>query len=291
MTRLQNRPPADPAELRRALYVGDIFLLPATDASGRVAREVHTLLRAALEVDDVRHAHRLLAEEDFFARIGRVRRTLFTEPRWHAAVREVVAACGVEPGQVAFDPIRLRVVAPRGHENPRAQAVYYAHRDTWYAHPQSIITWWIALDDLAEEETFVFYPERFARAVPNNSEIFDYGAWVRKDWNLKIGWQDRNAGLQARYPGVVGEPDPGHELGFSCLRGENLLFSGAHFHQTRKQATGRTRYSLDFRIVHLADHAQGLAAPNVDNRSRGSAFIDYVQPEPTWISTSLGATV
>ncbi|MEO7732615.1 MAG: hypothetical protein ABIY55_16725, partial [Kofleriaceae bacterium] len=75
-------------------------------------------------------------------------------------------------------------------------------------------------------------------------------------------------------PGV----DPGPAIGFACRAGDNLVFSGAQFHATLPQATGRTRFSLDFRIVDLDDHAAGLGAPDVDNRSRGSSLIDYVPP-------------
>jgi hypothetical protein len=262
-----------------ALYGGDLLQLAPTDASTRAVDEAHALLRRELGVDDVRRAHRTLDDVELFERIGRVRRMLFLEPRWHDVVRDVVAACGVDPREIAFDPIRLRVVSHRGHENPRAAAVYLAHRDTWYAHPQAVVTWWIPLHDLREEETFVFYPERFDHVVPNDSERFEYGAWVSGGWDLKIGWQDRDAGLSTRYPGVVGEPDPGPEIGFSCRRGENLLFSGAHFHETREQSLDLTRYSLDFRVVDLADHRAGRGAPNVDNRSRGSAVADYVRTE------------
>jgi hypothetical protein len=141
------------------------------------------------------------------------------------------------------------------------------------------VTWWVPLDDLPEEQTFVFYPERFRDPVPNDSQIFDYDEWVRDGWDLKIGWQNRNHGLTARYPGVVGEIDTGEAVGFSCRRAENLLFSGAHFHATRPQTENVTRFSLDFRVVHLDDVKCGHGAPNVDNRSTGSALADYVSPE------------
>jgi hypothetical protein len=114
--------------------------------------------------------------------------------------------------------------------------------------------------------------------VPNDSEVFDYDAWVARGWSLKIGWQDIEAGRTARYPQVSGEFAPGKSVGFACRRGENLVFSGAHFHRTLPQMSGRCRYSLDFRVVHLDDHAAGLGAPNVDNRSRGSALRDYTMP-------------
>ncbi len=68
-------------------------------------------------------------------------------------------------------------------------------------------------------------------------------------------------------------------MGFSCKRAENLLFSGAHFHATRPQTEDTTRFSLDFRVVHLDDVRARRGAPNVDNRSTGSALDDYVMPE------------
>lgn len=278
MSGLRHDAPA-PEALRRALYAGELFLLPATPASTALAAAVRGLLAERLGPAP-RHAQASLPPEGFFEHMKALRRLLYTDPAYHQRVRDVVADLGWDPASVAFDPLRLRVVAHQGHLDPRAKAVYYPHRDTWYGHPATLITWWIPLDDLRPEETFVFYPERFAAPVPNDSERFEYGAWTREGWDLKIGWQRRDDGLRAHYVGVVGEVERGPALGFACRAGDNLLFSGAHFHATLPQALGTTRFSLDFRLVHLGDHAAGLGAPNVDNRSRGSALPDYVHPEP-----------
>lgn len=269
-----------PKETRHAIYAGTVFHLPPTDASLAFVALARNELAATLGFDDVRAAHALLSPDAFFERLGRVRKRLYLEPDAHAHVRRVIASLGFEPAEVAFDPARLRVIAHRGHENPLAAPVYYAHRDTWYAHPQALVTWWIPLDDLSEEETFVFHPDAFARPIPNDSETFDYDAWVRDGYSLKIGWQDKRSSTLARYPGVlgeVGELEQRPAVGFSCRRGDVLLFAGAHFHGTRPQATGRTRYSLDFRVVDLEDARMGRGAPNVDNRSRGSALPEYVR--------------
>ena len=64
----------------------------------------------------------------------------------------------------AFDPLRLRIIKGDGHHNPAAKAVYYPHRDTWYGHPQALIVGWLPLDDLREDETFVFFPDYLRRA-------------------------------------------------------------------------------------------------------------------------------
>lgn len=269
----------DPTTLRARLYDGDVFLLPATGASAGLARDARALLEETLG-GDPRRAHERHDPATLFDRVGAIRRTLFLDAHFHDGVRQAIAALGVDPGECAFDPIRLRVVQHDGHLNPRARAVYYPHRDTWYAHPSAVIAFWIPLDDLREEETFVFYPERFRAAVPNDSERFDYDRWVQRDWGLKIGWQNIKDGERAHYPGTLGDPDAGPAHGFSCRRGDNLLFAGAHYHRTLPQSTGLTRYSLDFRFVHLPDLAAGRGAPNVDGRSTGSAMRDYVRTPP-----------
>ncbi len=275
---IRSEAPADNAALRRALYAGDVFSLDPNLASEALVADVRAMLEGALESRDIRHAPSALDPLDLFARMGRLRKALYLEPRFHAHARAVIAAAGFDPAHVAFDPLRLRIISHLGHENPRAAPVYYPHRDTWYAHPQSIVTWWIPLDDLREEETFVFYPEAFDRPVANDSEIFDYDAWVARGWSLKIGWQDPEAGRTARYPQALEPSRVDEGVGFSCRRAQNLLFAGAHYHQTRPQAFGTTRYSLDFRVVDLRDEAAGLGAPNVDNRSRGSSLADYTHP-------------
>jgi hypothetical protein len=278
MTFVETARPTDDGELRRALYAGRVFLLPPTPESLALVRLARERLRAELG-EDPRSGHERFDDAGLFERVGRVRRAIYTEAGAHALLRAMGASVGFDRGRTAFDPARLRAVVHGAAANPRAAPVYYPHRDTWYGHPQSVVTIWTALDDLDEAETFVFYPERFAWPVANDSECFDYEAWVAQGWSLKVGWQDRDASLRARYPGVTAVEDYGPEVGFACAAGAVLLFSGAHFHRTRPQSGGRSRFSLDARLVHLDDHASGLGAPNVDGRSRGSALRDYVQVE------------
>lgn len=276
---IEDDPPVSFASWREATYAGRVHLSAPTETSLALVERVRALLAEALG-DEPRLAQHRMDNDELFARISPVRRALYRDTSFHEPLCALVRERGGDPAEVAFDPLRLRVVRSRGDvEVPAARAVYYPHRDTWYAHPRTMIAWWIPLDDLEEDETFVFYPERFARGVPNDSEVFDYDEWVRDGWELKIGWQRRDAGLTVRYPSVIGEVDAGRAVGFACRRGQQLTFSGAHFHQTLPQASGRTRFSLDFRMVHLGDEAAGAGAPNVDGRSRGSALRDYVRTQ------------
>ncbi|GAB4111471.1 MAG: hypothetical protein OHK0013_47540 [Sandaracinaceae bacterium] len=262
--------------LLAALYAGRVFQRAPSPATERLVSMALAELEAALGARP-REALARMGEEAHFAAISRLRRVFYLEAPFHEAVLAILDELGLPRARVAFDPLRLRVIQHRGHENEAARAVYYPHRDTWYGHPQGLVTGWVPLDDLDADETFVLHPDELATPVPNDSETFDYDSWVAQGWGLKIGWQSRRAGIEARYPGVTGPVAPRRTVGFACRRAELLLFSGAHFHRTLPQARGRTRFSLDFRFVDLDDHARGVGAPNVDNRSTGSALIDYVR--------------
>ncbi|WP_257458299.1 phytanoyl-CoA dioxygenase family protein [Archangium lipolyticum] len=272
--RIQTQPPSDPEAFRRALYAGALYKLAPGEASLRLVREVNGLLAETFrDVGDVREAQFHLPPAEHLERLGRVRRVLAGDARLHQGARAVLAAAGLEPGEYAIDVPRLRGVLHRGHEIPAAAPAYFVHRDTWYANPRTQLNWWLALHDASEEETFTFFPEVFERPVPNSSAAFDYRTWL-----AQAGWQNPKRKVNAEYPTATVPLDGMRELGFACRAGEVLVFSAAHLHGTRPHISGRTRFSVDFRVVHLEDHRRGLGAPDVDNRSTGSALEDYLPP-------------
>ncbi len=259
------------AAARAALYAGRIFKLAPTEPRCAWPTSRPGCCGANSAARTCGGSRRATPPERLFAAVGRVRRALYTSARWHEAVRDLIAASGFDPAAYAFDPLRLRTVLHRGHEIPARRAVYVAHRDTWYAHPQAAITWWLPLDDLDADETFVFYPDAFATPGAERLGAFDYDRWVQDGWALKIGWQDgRRDGR--RVIRACSAPTRARRSASPAVAARLLLFSGAHLHRTLPQATGRARFSLDFRIAHLGDVAAGTGAPNADNRSRGSAL-------------------
>lgn len=274
-------------EARNSIFQGKVLHLSSTASSRLLVDTVYELLYKNLG-QNPRKAERTMSESDFFRVMGAIRKELYTSSAYHQLLRDCIADLGFDNEHVAFDPLRLRIINHDGHENPLAAPVYYPHRDIWYGHPASLITWWIPLDDLLPEETFYFYPDKFQVPVPNSSHIFDYQTWVSKGWDLKIGWQRVAEEDRLQYPGVIGDPERGTSVGFSCTRGDNILFAGAHFHATRPQSLHKTRFSLDFRVVDLRDIETGNHAPSVDDNSTGKALVDYIQPgQITWTNSTV----
>jgi hypothetical protein len=262
---------------RQSLYTGDVYLLPEMVEAVRLSLAVNDLLYKIFETKEIESIHKTLNEDQFFNCMKVIRKELFEGEQFIGLLKQYLRALGFLSGDVAFEPLRLRAIRPNGHLNPRAKAVYYPHRDTWYGHGQSVIVGWIPLHDLKPEQTFEVYPKWLDRPVPNNSEIFDYDQWRSGNSDKRIGWQNKNTGLTAHYPRATEEVELGERLGFGCKKAQSLFFTGAHFHRTLKQSTDRCRYSVDFRLVHLDDAKRNIGAPNTDNRSIGFSVKDYVR--------------
>ncbi|MBU6450971.1 MAG: hypothetical protein KGS72_04275 [Cyanobacteria bacterium REEB67] len=275
--------PADNESLRRRIFQGEIFLLPAGAASlclcdallqiasDNILGEKQTVTAGNRQVvaAALRAAPGRSGEEGARAGHAIVKEALLAEPTFDELLLAVLDECGFERQEVLFDPLRMRISYDGGYKEEINRRSNSVHRDTWYANSQSQINFWMPLHDVSAADAFSFYLKNFASAVPNTSEQFDYDLWMKT-----TGWQ--SSMILSTFPTADADPRSlGERTSFSARAGQLLLFSASHLHQTNPNDSGLARYSVDFRIVHRADLASGLAAPNVDNLSQGDATRDY----------------
>jgi len=259
--------------LRQKIYQGCLYKIPANSFSQRLITDVKQDLKSFFKVD-LATVHVHLSNEIFLQKLHHIRQKILAKAYTHK-LNALISSLGFAPCENALDPLRLRCVKHDMHKNPDARIAYTAHRDTWFGNPQNQINWWIPLHDISEEQSFKFYPGFFDRPIVNNSEHFDF-------YRLqKNGWQTpKKHKIEAIYPEVL---DPllleKKGLKFTCKAGDIILFSGAQLHQTHKNSSGHSRFSLDFRTVHLDDFAHNIGAPNVDNKSQPEALSDYLFPQ------------
>lgn len=253
------------------IYKGDIFF--GSRAEGVIlANAIRLRIEEVLFPVPPQNIHRLLSYKDLSQAISDVRRDIFTDTTILSLTRAVMAGAGIDPDASAIDPPRLRALLPDNHHDPASKQAYALHRDTWYANPQAQINWWIPLYDVLPHESFSFYPEYFDRDVPNSSENFDFAAMLET-----AGWQGMGGGRYDCYPAAPDGFVP-PRAGFTAKAGDILAFSAAHLHGTCRNDGDRTRWSIDFRSVSLADHAAGRGAVNKDNASSPDALTAYMMP-------------
>ncbi len=71
------------------------------------------------------------------------------------------------------------------------------------------------------------------------------------------------------------ELDP--QVRLVCPVGGVLMFSGAQMHSSVPNTSGKTRFSIDFRTVHLGDVLGQRGAPKSDEACTGTTMRDYLR--------------
>jgi hypothetical protein len=56
-----------------------------------------------------------------------------------------------------------------------------------------------------------------------------------------------------------------------------MVFSGNQLHSSVPNSSGRTRFSIDFRVVDIDDVAAGRGSVNVDSECSGTTLRDFVR--------------
>ena len=119
-----------------------------------------------------------------------------------------------------------------------------------------------------------FHPRYWDEVVPNNSNTYNYYEWNRKSRQSAAQHVKADTREQPR-PQTSLSPDP--QLRVVAEVGGPMLFSAAQLHSTVPNSCGVTRYSIDFRTVHLDDVWNKAGAPNIDSAATGTTMHDYIR--------------
>ena len=110
--------------------------------------------------------------------------------------------------------------------------------------------------------------------VRNGSRRYDYDEWNRTSrysaaQHIKSDTRDQPK------PEEPVELDP--QVRVVPEAGGVLLFSGNQLHSTVPNTSGRTRFSIDFRVVDIDDVVARREAPNVDSECTGTTLRDFLR--------------
>jgi hypothetical protein len=266
---LRDDPGLAPDELRAAVHAGQVIRLSPSAATRGAVAFAAARLAETFPACDPRLAHAELPPDEFLRRLTGLRLAFVEHPFNLPLARSLVSGLGLELARTFLDRLRLRAVPSGAHRDPRAGHAYCVHRDTWYANPPAQINVWVPLHDVTEAESCAFYPDRFEQPVRNDSARFDIEAWQR------LG------GFQHPHPDKVFpqalDDDLGPAASLAVPEASALLFSGTHLHGTLGHDTGRTRFSLELRLVHADDVAELERRRRLDSRARGSVLPGYLR--------------
>ncbi len=263
----------DEARRERA-FAGDILLL--TGRAGLLALAGHAdgLLREAFGGLDPQAAQFSLPVPEFIRVVGPAKSRFTNDRRTHELLAAALADLGCDPGETYFDLPRLRAVPSGGYLTAGVSYAYKAHRDTWYAHPQALVNWWMPVYPVLPESAMSIFPAHFAKPIANGSRGFDYGDWLA---NARFAAASQ-VSADARPHPLPEEPvDTAGELRVAGQGGDAMVFSGCQLHATVPNSSGRTRFSVDFRTVSLRDLREGRGPDNLDSEATGTTLGDFLR--------------
>lgn len=259
---------------RKRLYAGEIFVHSPDEHSLALVELARSMIEEAFPGEDPQTAQYRHEVEDYAAILMKLKPAFIHHPECKRIIPRMLEALGCDLEQTYFDVPRMRSSTSDDYLVSGIAYAFHPHRDTWYSAPMAQINWWMPIYPIEPGNAMAFHPRYFDRPVANNSEIYDYQEWNRSsrfavDKNVKkdVRPQPKPQEELELEPSVVLVPPPGGMI----------LFSAAHLHSSIPNATGKTRFSIDFRVVHRGDLAAEHGAVNRDSRCTGSAIGDYLQ--------------
>jgi hypothetical protein len=261
-------------ERRRRLYAGELFLYSPSRESLALVELARAMIEEAFAPHDPKLAQFAMPVAEYAQLLGELKPRFIHHPECKRLVPALLARHGCDPERTYFDVPRLRSSTSDDYLTTGIAYAFHPHRDTWYSAPFSQINWWLPVYPLEPENCMAFHPRYWSRGLRNSSAIYNYQEWNRVSrFNAaqQIG-VDTRPQPQALEP-VEMEPD----IRLLPPPGGVIVFSGAQLHSSVPNTSGRTRFSVDFRIVNVDDVRALEGAPNVDSHCTGSTMADYLR--------------
>ena len=267
-------PPLDEAKRRRELYQGSVFVYSPSPSAAKLCEFARELVEDAFRPYDPRKIHESMPVEQCVEILADLKPKFIHHPTSKELIRRLLAERGCELEKTYFDVPRLRTAFPSNYLSSGIAYAFHPHRDTWYSAPASQVNWWMPIYEIYPENSMAFHPRYWDEAVPNSSKTYNYYEWNRNSRQSAIQHVKTDTREQPR-PQVPLAPDP--QLRVVANVGGVMLFSAAQLHSTVPNTCGMTRYSIDFRTVHLDDVWNKSGAPNIDSAATGTTMRDYIR--------------
>ncbi len=259
---------------RRELYQGSIFVHSPSPGALKLCRLAQEMVEEAFGRIDPLRLQDSVAVENCVETLAALKPRFIHHPRSKEYIREMLAELGCDLEKTYLDVPRLRTSFPGDYLKTGIAYAFHAHRDTWYSAPMCQINWWMPVYPLNSDNCMALHPHYWSRPVKNGSSRYNYTRWNQ---------ESRHSAAQHIKTDTREQPKPEEPMDLEpqvklvCDVGGVFLFSGAQMHSSVPNTSGLTRYSIDFRTVHIDDVWARTGAPNVDSACTGTTMRDYLR--------------
>lgn len=250
-------------DFKESVYSGDIFLNTDLKAPKDLCEFAKQSITLAFDGEtDHQRLHTMMPVTEFVTLVTRLKGQFTNCLEVKDMIRAFALEIGISPEEFLFDVPRIRVVPNYDYLHAGVSYAYKPHRDTWYGSDACQINTWMPVYTIEPEQTMMINPGYFSVPVKNTSVDWSLSDWI----NVQRPLAKENVTEEVRvHPVPMEEISTASEIRIAGNAGEILTFSGAHLHGTVPNLTEKTRFSIDFRLLHLGDLFSKRGAVNVDS--------------------------
>ncbi len=260
------------AERREKLYDGELFVYNATPSTLALCEFARTLCEDAFAPYHPTEAQHHMPVEQYVEILAELKPKFIHHPEAKQQIQAMLKEFGCDMEKTYFDVPRLRTMTHDGYLTSGLGTAFPPHRDTWYSPPNCQIIWWLPVYEIESDSAMAFHPNYWNTPVKNSSADFNYQHWASKERTIAA----KQVKTEARkYSAPIEEMELEPQTRIVTEPGGVTVFAGAQMHSTVPNTSGRTRLSIDIRVINLDDVIADRGAPNVDDESTGSSLGDY----------------
>jgi hypothetical protein len=261
-------------ERRRALYAGQLFVHLRSESVVSFVQFTRELIEKAFSPHDPRTAQHEMSIEHFAQVLGELKPQFIHHPESKKHLQAILSEVGCDLASTYFDVPRLRSSTSDNYLTSGIAYAWHPHRDTWYSAPPCQLNWWLPVYEVESENVMAFHPAYWGKPVRNNSRDYNYYVWNKKHRGMDV---TRHIKEDPRpLPKAIEKLEVDPQIRIVCPIGGILIFSGAQMHSSVPNTSGKTRFSVDFRTVHVDDAKQRIGAPVTDEECTGTTMRDYL---------------
>jgi len=259
---------------REMLYDGQLFGYSPTRSSRAFVEFAQEMVQQAFGTVDPETAQYSMPVEAYAALLAELKPKFIHDPRSKEFIRGILRELRCDLQQTYFDVPRMRTATSDNYLTAGIAYAFHPHRDTWYSAPMFQLNFWIPIYPIVPENAMAFHPRYWSQSLRNGSADYNYQEWNRTSRQSAARHIKEDTRKQPK-PEEPVELDP--QVRVILPPGGILIFSAAQLHSTVPNTSGRTRFSIDFRTVHIGDAVARRGAPNIDSACTGTTMGDYLR--------------
>jgi hypothetical protein len=262
-------------DVRRDLaYRGQLHVYSPCPSALALVELARDLIRAAFGPRDPELAQFNMSVEDYAALLAELKPRFIHHPKAKECIQGILQELGCDLRTTYFDVPRMRTATSDNYLTAGIAYAFHPHRDTWYSAPFCQLNWWLPIYDISSDNAMAFHPRYWNQPVRNGSAEYNYDEWNREGRKTAAAQLKVDTRKQPHAEESL-ELDP--QIRLLPRVGGIIIFSAAQMHSTVPNTSGRTRFSIDFRTVHLDDVVARRGAPNIDSACTGTTLRDYLR--------------